>query len=53
MPYVKTEWIDNQTPLNAENMNHIEDGIAGLEAYVNEQIGYISSALDAINGVVV
>ena len=30
MSYVKTEWIDNQTPLNAENMNHIEDGIEAV-----------------------
>jgi len=27
MSYVKTEWTDNQTPLSAENLNHIEDGI--------------------------
>lgn len=27
MSYVKTEWMDNQTPLSAENLNHIEDGI--------------------------
>lgn len=27
MSYVKTEWVDNQTPLSAENLNHIEDGI--------------------------
>ena len=27
MSYVKTIWADNQTPLSAENLNHIEDGI--------------------------
>lgn len=27
MAYEKTTWVDNITELNAENMNHIEDGI--------------------------
>jgi len=27
MPYSKTTWVNNVTPLNATNMNHIEDGI--------------------------
>lgn len=27
MPYTKTEWINGSTPLNAENMNKIENGI--------------------------
>lgn len=27
MPYIKKEWINDLTPLNATNMNHIEDGI--------------------------
>ena len=30
MSYVKTEWINDQTPLNADNMNHIEEGIYEL-----------------------
>lgn len=28
MSYVKQTWVDNVTPLNAEHMNHIEDGIS-------------------------
>lgn len=27
MAYIRTEWENNQTPLSAENMNNIEDGI--------------------------
>lgn len=25
--YTKTNWVNNETKLNADNMNHIEDGI--------------------------
>lgn len=25
--YTKTNWVNNETKLNAANMNHIEDGI--------------------------
>ncbi|MBQ8768854.1 MAG: hypothetical protein IJZ15_04320 [Oscillospiraceae bacterium] len=27
--YEKTEWVNDQTPVNAKNMNNIEEGIAG------------------------
>lgn len=27
MAYIKTNWVNNETELNAQNMNHIEDGI--------------------------
>ena len=27
MAYSKTTWVQEETPLNAANMNHIEDGI--------------------------
>lgn len=27
MAYTRTEWENNQTPLSAENMNNIEDGV--------------------------
>ena len=29
MAYIKTDWVNDSTPLNAANMNHIEDGIEG------------------------
>lgn len=28
MTYSKQSWVDGQTPVDAEHMNHIEDGIA-------------------------
>lgn len=28
MAYTKTTWVNKKTPLNATNMNHIEDGVA-------------------------
>lgn len=31
MSYVKTTWSNGATPLSAENMNHIEDGIEALD----------------------
>lgn len=30
MAYEKQTWIDNETPLDAEHMNHIEEGISAL-----------------------
>ena len=38
MPYIKTEWIDDVTPIDAERMNHIEDGIENATEQV-ESIG--------------
>ena len=28
--YNKTQWVDNSTPVNAENLNNIENGISNL-----------------------
>lgn len=30
--YIKTTWIDNKTPVNAANLNHIETAISDLYA---------------------
>lgn len=30
MVYEKQTWVDNQTPVDAEHLNHIEDGVAAL-----------------------
>ena len=30
MSYIKTIWVNDETPLNADNMNHIEEGIYEL-----------------------
>lgn len=31
MAYTKTNWVNGQTPINATNLNHIEDGIESVE----------------------
>ena len=30
MSYEKQLWVDGESPLNAERLNHMEDGIAAL-----------------------
>jgi len=34
--YNKTNWVNNETKLNAENLNHIEDGIKNVTDEVNK-----------------
>ena len=34
MEYTKTNWVDNETPLNAANMNNIEQGIENATAAI-------------------
>lgn len=36
MAYSKTTWINGTTPINATNLNHIEDGIASVESEIPE-----------------
>lgn len=31
MAYEKTHWVNEETPLNAENLNKIEDGIEAVQ----------------------
>ena len=30
LPYIRRKWVNNETKLNADNMNHIEDGIEAI-----------------------
>ena len=49
MAYEKQTWVDNETPLDAEHMNHIEEGISELsgeyelieEINITEDIGRV------------
>lgn len=34
--YNKTNWVNNKTPLNRDNMNHIENGIEAVTNAVND-----------------
>lgn len=36
--YTKTVWVNNVTPLNADNMNHIENGIEALATELEKKI---------------
>ena len=36
--YTKTNWVNNVTPLNADNMNHIENGIGALATELEKKI---------------
>ena len=48
--YNKTTWANNITPLNQENMNHIEEGIytVSLESYTSCTASYSSDTLQLI-----
>ena len=52
MAYIKTIWVNNSTKLNADNMNHIEDGIEAndvLLASVVTSIATITAFLDTLS----
>ena len=41
MSYAKTTWVDDITPINATNLNNIENGIKGNENLINGIVGTI------------
>lgn len=45
--YKKTEWKNNVTPLNEENMNNIENGIEALDMALNTKasVDYVDNAI--------
>lgn len=60
MPYKKQVFVDNETVLTAENMNHIEDGIsaateqaeenkAALVAMSPEGLASLEESIDGLN----
>lgn len=36
MAYVKTNWVNGETPINDTNLNHIENGITSLETDIED-----------------
>ena len=36
MAYTKTAWVNNTTPINSTNLNHIEDGIEDVDTRVSD-----------------
>ena len=49
--YQKTNWVNNETKLNADNMNHIEDGIKNASDEVNVLKSDITDLQTALIGV--
>ena len=41
--YIKTNWVNNVTKLNADNMNHIEDGIEAATVEINTLNGDLAN----------
>lgn len=51
MAYSKTTWVQEETPLNASNMNHIEDGIATADTNASSALTTANAASTKISGV--
>lgn len=43
MSYVKTNWVNNTTPINADNLNKIENELETLDTSLDEYTQYSSS----------
>lgn len=45
--YEKRVWVNNVTPLNEENMNHIEDGIETIDIALGSKAdkSYVDNAI--------
>lgn len=41
MAYTKTTWVNGETPINADNLNHIEGGIKDNDTAISDMIGKI------------
>ena len=49
--YTKTNWVNNVTKLNADNMNHIENGIKNASDAINVLNRDITDLQNALIGV--
>ena len=49
--YTKTVWVNNVTKLNADNMNHIENGIEAATVEINTLKSDITDLQTALIGV--
>ena len=36
--YIKQTWTDEETPLDADHMNHIEDGIKSISDWIEAEV---------------
>lgn len=51
MAYSKTTWVQEETPLNAANMNHIEDGIETADTNASSALTTANAATTKMSGV--
>lgn len=49
MAYKRTVWVNNETKLNAQNLNNIEDGIVEAKESASEANSVASSANERAN----
>lgn len=43
MAYIKTNWVNNVTKLNADNMNHLEDGVESVSTLASNTATAVSN----------
>ena len=51
MDYIKQPWVDGETPLDAEHMSHIEDGIEAAHAVASEAVATAETATADIRAI--
>lgn len=51
MTYVKTTWIDDFTPVNAKNLNNIENGIEQVEKSIPTKVSQLKNDIGYINDI--
>lgn len=49
MAYIKQTWVDNVTPINAEHMNHIEEGVEQAAKAAEEAAAAIPENVSELN----
>lgn len=49
MAYKKTEWINGETPVNADNLNNIEQGIEGAHKAIEKHIEELTTTGRSLN----
>jgi len=52
MSYVKTNWVNGTTPINADNLNNIEDGIENNETNINDMNNILVSTNTTSTGII-
>lgn len=43
MTYIKQQWVDGQTKVDAQHLNHIEEGISAVEAAIPDTSSFVTT----------